>query len=79
VDDDPFRAAVTSAPGKQNRRRLYLPLDDGPVASTLDVPPVERAKAGAASGSPVRKLKQAWCQGQRTMCPTKISSAREAP
>ena len=34
--------------------------------------------AGAASASPVRRLKQAWCQGQRTVSPT-ISPSPSGP
>src|ERR1035441_6861534 len=32
--------------------------------------------AGARTASPVRRLKQAWCQGQRTVSPTVRPSAR---
>jgi hypothetical protein len=34
--------------------------------------------AGAASASPLRRLKQAWCQGQRTVSPT-ISPSPSGP
>jgi hypothetical protein len=35
--------------------------------------------AGAASASPVRRLKQAWCHGQRTVSPTINPSASGPP
>src|SRR6185369_952371 len=35
--------------------------------------------AGAAAASPVRRLKQAWCQGQRTVSPTISPSASGPP
>src|SRR5262249_46722177 len=36
-------------------------------------------KAGAATASPVRRLKQAWCQGHRTVSPTIHPSASGPP
>jgi hypothetical protein len=36
-------------------------------------------KAGARNASPVRKLKQAWCQGHRTVSPTMSPSASGPP
>src|SRR5262249_62076149 len=35
--------------------------------------------AGAATASPVRRLKQAWCQGHRTVSPTINPSASGPP
>jgi hypothetical protein len=34
------------------------------------------SNAGARTASPVRRLKQAWCRGQRTVSPTIRPSAR---
>ena len=74
--------AAVDASGIRRRERIALDLlrHDDAVAAPLDLPARDRFdSAGARSASPVRRLKHAWCHGQRTVSPTIAPSASGPP
>jgi hypothetical protein len=64
--------------GAGDGRRVFA-TDEDHVADDFHVPLRQRSEGGARNAAPVRRLKQAWCHGQRISPSTTSPSASGAP